>query len=685
MQAGKLPLTDADLAATERAERLAGELLQLAYRNNRSSVLVNLAATFGIAAEFSGAGRVWPWLWFGAVLCISLIRLALDVRFARQFGVGSVLPPAQRRRWQRAYETGLVAGAMMWVLLVWTQLEGQNMEGQFVLLIVVSALAGGATGVLAPLRGVGRIYIGLMLVPACIRLFLLERPEPVLGALGLIFFVVMLVGHSNNHRIVRRSLELQEDNAALVAQLTQHNHAVKELNASLEKRVAERTAALQAMANRDALTGLYNRRGLQRWMDEWLAHPSTTGIAVLFLDLDRFKQINDGLGHDLGDRVLQEIGRRFEMRLPEDVAVARWGGDEFVVTIPLPADDLDRGMRLAMNLRERITAPLTVEGELLHVGVSIGIARYPRDGKSPSELISAADLAAAEVKRAGRGQILLYHDLLSRVQKRRLEISLALRDAVIDGSLRLAYQPIVDAGSGRVVALEALLRWEHVVLGSVRPEEFIPIAEESDRIVELGEWVLRRACSDAMVWGSGADAPAVAVNVSLRQLLTGGFAETVQEALRSTGLPPARLDLEVTESVFSEQHMMPALESLARLRKEGVRVHMDDFGTGYSSLSRLHEFPLDALKIDRSFVHAIHGHGRAIIEGAALIARRFGLRMIAEGVESIEQAAVLRALGVEYLQGNVLGKADAVPHIEVIEPAWLADAAHPLHGDTPAT
>lgn len=671
--------------AAQRAERIASELLQLAYRNNRSSVLVNLAATFGVAFEFSGAGRVWPWLWFGAVLCISLIRLALDLSFSRQFPPGSTLSLAVRRRWQRAYEIGLVAGASMWVLLVWTQLDSQGIEGKFVLIIVVSALAGGATGVLAPLRGVGRIYIGLMLVPACIKLFLLDRPEPVLGVLGLIFFVVMLVGHNNNHKIVRRSLELQEDNAELVAQLTEHNHAVQELNASLEKRVAERTAALQSMANRDALTGLYNRRGLQRWMDDWLAQPSSAGIAVLFLDLDRFKQINDGLGHDLGDRVLQEIARRFEMRLPDDVAVARWGGDEFVVTIPLPADDGDRGMRLAMNLRERITAPLTVEGELLHVGVSIGIARYPRDGKSPSDLISAADLAAAEVKRAGRGQIMMYHDLLSRVQKRRLEISLALRDAVIDGSLRLAYQPIIDAATGRVVALEALLRWEHAVLGSVRPEEFIPIAEESDRIVEIGEWVLKRACTDAMVWGTGADAPAVAVNVSLRQLLTGGFAETVQEALQSTGLPPARLDLEVTESVFSEQHMAPALESLVRLRKEGVRVHVDDFGTGYSSLSRLHEFPLDALKIDRSFVHAIHGHGRAIIEGAALIARRFGLRMIAEGVENAEQAAVLHALGVEYLQGNALGPAGEAPHTVALDPTWLTDVVSPMHSPTQQT
>ncbi len=357
--------------------------------------------------------------------------------------------------------------------------------------------------------------------------------------------------------------------------------------------------------------------------------------------------------------------------MPEDVAVARWGGDEFVVTIPLPADDADRGMRLAMNLRERITAPLTVEGELLNVGVSIGVARFPRDGNSASELIRAADLAAAEVKRSNRGHILVYHDLLSRVQKRRLDISLALRDAVIDGSLHLVYQPIVDAASGRVVALEALLRWEHAVLGSVRPEEFIQIAEESDRIVELGEWVLKRACTDAMVWGNGPDAPAVAVNVSLRQLLTSGFVETVLEALKTAGLPAARLDLEVTESVFGEQHLLPALEALVRLRKLGARVHVDDFGTGYSSLSRLHEFPLDALKIDRSFVHAIHGHGRAIIEGAILIARRFGLRVIAEGVESVEQAAVLHALGVDQLQGHMLAKPDEAPHVARIEPHWL--------------
>ncbi len=675
MQAGELNVSAVQAHAVARNNRIASELLLLAYRNNRASVLVNLAATVGVAIAFSGQGQVWPWLWLGIVLCISLLRLGLDLAFSRQFGTGALLTSTQRLRWQRPYEVGLVLGALMWVVLVWTQLDKQPAEGQFVMLIVVSALAGGATGVLAPLLGVGRIYIGLLLVPACLKLYWLPHSEPVLATLGLIFFVVMLVGHKNNHKIVVRSIALQEENTDLVARLTQHNHEVEALNASLEKRVAERTEALQTMAHRDALTGLFNRRGLQRWMDERILQASPEGIAVLFLDLDRFKQINDGLGHDLGDRVLQEIARCFEVRLPADAVVARWGGDEFVVAIPLLPDDADRGMRLAMTLRERVMAPLQVDDELLHVGVSIGVARFPRDGKTPSDLIRAADLAATEVKRSGRGHILAYHELLSRVQRRRLEISQALRDATVDGSLSVVYQPIVDASSGEVAALEALLRWEHAVLGVIRPEEFIPIAEDSDRIVELGEWVLKRACTDAMVWGAGHDAPAVAVNVSIRQLLVAGFADMVAEALATAGLPAARLDIEVTESIFGEQHTTPALETLVRLRKLGVRVHVDDFGTGYSSLSRLHEFPLDALKIDRSFVHAIHGHGHAIIEGAILIARRFGLRVIAEGVENFEQAAVLQSLGVDLLQGHALGEASAAPRIEAVDPVWVASGA----------
>jgi len=652
-------------------ERVDGELLRLAYRNNRSSVLVNLAASLGIAMQFGGPGQAWFWRWFGAVLGISLIRLLLDLAFTRRYSGGTSLTPGLRLRWKRFYEAGLMAGASMWVVLAWTQLDAQTTEGKFVILIVVSALAGGATGVLAPLRAIGRVYIGLLLVPACIRLFMLNQPEPVLGALGLIFFVVMLVGHNNNHRIVVRSLMLQEENSDLVARLTAHNHEIKELNAGLEARVAERTAALQTMAHRDALTGLFNRRGLQRWMDDRIAHLAAGGIAVLFLDLDRFKQINDGLGHDLGDRVLQEIARRFELRLPEDVAVARWGGDEFVAVIPLPPEDAERGMRLATTWRERLTAPLAIEGEDLHVGVSIGLALFPKDGRTPSDLIRAADLAATEVKRFGRGTILRYHELLSQVQRRRLEISLALRNASRDGSLRLAYQPIVDAGSGQVAAMEALLRWEHAALGAVRPDEFIPIAEESDRIVELGEWALRRACVDASAWGAGRDGPAVAVNVSIRQLLAPGFFDSVVDALKTAGLPASQLDVEVTETIFGEQHTALALETLVQLRRLGVRVHIDDFGTGYSSLSRLHEFPLDALKIDRSFVDAIHGHGRTIIEGAILIAHRFGLSVIAEGVENFEQAAILHALGVDKLQGHALGKADSLPRTMPLEPVWV--------------
>ncbi len=279
------------------------------------------------------------------------------------------------------------------------------------------------------------------------------------------------------------------------------------------------------------------------------------------------------------------------------------------------------------------------------------------------------------MKRTGRGQIRFYHRTLSESQRRRLELSLGLKSAMAEGSLGVAYQPVVDAASGAVASLEALLRWRHPALGPIAPDEFIPIAEESDRIVEVGAWVLRRACLDAMTWTDDDGlAPRVAVNVSVRQLLSPGFEHVVATALEDSGLPGDRLEVEVTESVFDPRHTAVTLDSLLRLRALGVRIHVDDFGAGYSSLSRLHEFPIDVIKVDRSFTGNLDGAGRAIFEGAIVIARRFGLGVVAEGVETEAQARELCALGVDALQGYWLGAPDLAPRTRAVAPTWLPDA-----------
>lgn len=675
-----MPFASPHASTLDRPARRSGRarcrrelaLLKHYSANVPASLFVTLAASAGLAFEM-GHGRT-PWIsaWLVVVVLLSLLRGGLCL-LSRPWRHSDRPQPRRVRRAMRQQQVLLLVAGAMWSFLGWFGLRTQDLEGQFTLTIVLSAMAGGATGVLAPLRWAGALYIAEVLLPACVQLMLLPTPHYVLGGLGLVFLAVMLVGHGNNHRLLLRSLELQDHNLDLITHLQTKNAEIQAMNLRLEDRVAQRTADLREMAHRDALTGLFNRRGIVQGLDHLLAHGAEHGtgirLAVLFLDLDRFKQINDGIGHDVGDLVLAEIARRFADCIPPGAVFGRWGGDEFIVVMRGGDEIVRLAEHTAGRLQFCLDGPIEIRGERLNLGVSIGLALYPDQAASTAELIRAADLAAAEAKRQGRDRIVEFHQTMSATQRRRLEISLALRSATQDGSLRLLYQPIVDAASGRVLAHEALLRWCAPGLGEVMPDEFIPIAEESDRIAEVGAWVLRRACADAVRW-DGPRAPKVAVNVSVRQLLRSDFVLIVAEALRATGLPPQRLTLEVTESVFAEQNSALALQALLQLHGMGIQIDVDDFGTGYSSLSRLREFPLDAVKIDRSFVHVLDGPSCAIIEGTILMARRFGLIVIAEGVETKAQAAHLLAMGVDAFQGHLVGAPQSDPATGPVTPSW---------------
>lgn len=653
------------------------ELLKHYAGNVPASLFVNLVASVGLAFEMGRDRTPWIGVWLGFVILLAGLRLGLN--FLVRPWQPSLRPrPRAVRRALYVHVAGLLLSGAMWSVLGWFGLAGQDVLGQFTITIVLSAMAGGATGVLAPLRWTGALYIAEVLLPACVQLVLLPNPHYLLGGLGAVFLGVMLVGHRNNHRLLLRSLELQEHNLNLVQHLQAKNAEVHAMNLRLEDRVAQRTADLAEMAHRDALTGLFNRRGIVQGLDGLLVRPqgaapegapSGTTLAVLFLDLDRFKQINDGIGHDVGDLVLVEIAGRFARCIPPGAVFGRWGGDEFIVVIGGPGNVAARADDTAQRLKACLDRPIEIREERLNLGVSIGLALYPDQADNTVDLIRAADLAAAEAKRQGRDRVVEFHHTMSATQRRRLEINLALRTAAQDGSLRLLYQPIVEAQSGRVIAQEALLRWHAAGLGEVSPEEFIAIAEESDRIVEIGAWVLRQACATALTWERSCK---VAVNVSVRQLLHSDFVLTVAEALQATGLPAQRLTLEVTESVFAEQNSAPALQALLQLHAMGVQIDVDDFGTGYSSLSRLREFPLDAVKIDRSFVQVLDGPSCAIIEGTILMARRFGLLVIAEGVETKAQAMHLLSMGVDAFQGHLLGLPQAEAMTRALQPFWRA-------------
>lgn len=436
-----------------------------------------------------------------------------------------------------------------------------------------------------------------------------------------------------------------------------------------ERKRAE--AKIAHMARHDALTGLPNRLFLRDKMEESLARAIGGGsFAVLCLDLDNFKAVNDSLGHPAGDALLQAVTRRLQVCVRETDTVARLGGDEFAILQPGPSAP-ERAATLARRIIEVLSAAFTIEGQQVVVGTSIGIALAPQDGAEPDLLLKNADLALYRAKDDGRRTYRFFEAEMDVHQQSRRALEIDLRQALVTGEFELFYQPIVGLSSGRVVGLEALLRWCHPERGLLSPVEFVPMCEETGLIVPLGDWVLRTACCEV---ARMSDDISVAVNLSPVQFKAPGIVSSVMQALSQARLDPGRLELEITESVLLLESE-DTLAALHRLRDLGVRISMDDFGTGYSSLSYLRRFPFDRIKIDRSFIADLETKDdcRAIIRAVASLGSDLGIDTTAEGVETESQLKTLRAEGLTEVQGYLFSP--PVPRDEIVEVLAKAKAA----------
>ena len=432
---------------------------------------------------------------------------------------------------------------------------------------------------------------------------------------------------------------------------------------ALERAVAERTAELREanararhLADHDALTGLPNRRLLEDRLTQALAlsYRNRKQTAVMFVDLDRFKAVNDLLGHAAGDILLKEVAQRLVRQLRVGDTICRIGGDEFVVVLPELKRAADAA-QVARKVLEQLSQPLMVEERELIVTPSIGIAVFPDDGRDAETLIRNSDAAMYHAKELGRANYQFFTAEMNQAASRRLALEADLRRALGRDELRVFYQPIVDARTGLVAAHEALARWQHPERGLVEPGEFIQLAEESGMILKLGEWVLRQACRWATFIGVERGLP-VSVNLSPRQFNDPKLVHTVAAALRETGLPARLLQLEITETT-AMQHTDVTLATLNRLKALGVSIAIDDFGTGYSSLSYLKRFPVDLLKIDRSFTTELPADADqcAIVSAIVALAHALELQVIAEGVENAEQREFLASCGCNFIQGHLTG------------------------------
>jgi diguanylate cyclase (GGDEF)-like protein/PAS domain S-box-containing protein len=432
------------------------------------------------------------------------------------------------------------------------------------------------------------------------------------------------------------------------------------------KRAEARVAHL---AFHDPLTELPNRLLFHDRLAVAVAQAQRRGavLATLFLDLDRFKVINDSLGHSVGDRLLCKVAERLRTCVRETDTLARLGGDEFIMLVQGISSEAD-ALRVARKIQLAMRQPFPLDERDLFVTTSIGIAMYPADGKDAESLIHNADTALYRAKDLGSDNAQLYTPAMNTKALKRLAIEGDLRLALRNNQLAVHYQPIVDLKTGRVRGAEALLRWQHPEMGLLPPDEFIPLAEISGQIIPIGDWVLRTACAQVRKWQERHNGPvplSVAVNLSARQLLQRELAPQVARVLEETNLPRGSLELEITES-DAIQNVELSIATLTELRKLGVTISMDDFGTGYSSLSYLRRLPIDRIKIDRSFVQDVSNdpdegaHARAVIAMAHILK----MSVIAEGVETPDQLAFLAKHGCDQMQGFIFSEPVAAPQVE---------------------
>ncbi len=462
--------------------------------------------------------------------------------------------------------------------------------------------------------------------------------------------------------IQARDDALEDHKNMLEERVLQRTRELKITNMELEssKEKAESVARrMEYHAHHDALTGLPNRTLLNDRISTELAHArrQQTVMALLFLDLDRFKLINDSLGHATGDQLLRVISRRIRDCVRDEDTVARLGGDEFMVLLPRISGASDAG-RIGRKITDCLVEPVSCNGHELHITTSIGISIYPHDGRDVETLVKNADISMYRAKELGRNKVVYYTAEMNAGSRKQLALETNLRKAVENNELQLFYQPKVDINRNRIVGVEALLRWEHPGMGYISPLEFIPIAEDCGLIAPIGEWALHTAFAELANWrAAGHDDITMAVNLSSAQLARPGLENIVEAALAAAGIDPCMAELEITENV-AMQNIDSAIATLTILKQMGMAIAMDDFGTGYSSLSYLRRLPVDIVKIDQSFVNGIPESKEDALIAQAIIAmaRSLNLSLVVEGVENARQLRFFRQQGCEIVQGYLFSK-----------------------------
>jgi diguanylate cyclase (GGDEF)-like protein len=652
--------------------------IKLIYSHLPASQAVALANGLVLATVLSSVVELTPIaLWLAALAIVTLARVYLTVLFRR-----ASLSAADVRVWRAYFVVGAVVAGLVWGSSAFLLYPEGSVIHQVFLAFVLGGMLLGAAATLTP------VFPAFVLFAACLLLPLVARflgagdyIHDAMGVLALIFLLAMLVVGKRIRDFVAESLALQYEKRELITHLTRTAERAASLNSelmaaqndlrsanqALENRVAERTAALEEAnrrkdeflaqlehrASHDALTNLLNRSAFHDALSRLIAHAGRSGerLVVLYLDLDRFKVVNDSLGHASGDQLLTCIAERLRACVRQSDVVARLGGDEFAVVLA-DTTHVMAAAAVARKILGEIEQPVTLLAQEVVTCTSIGAAVYPEDGLDADTLLKNADIAMYRAKQKGRARVCFYTEDLNERANERLRLESALRRAISRQEFELHYQPRIDVRSRRITSVEALVRWQPAGGELVGPSRFIPLAEETGLIVPLGLWVLRAACTQMREWRDAGHDIRVAVNLSARQLREADFIAGLGGILAECGLEARHLELEITESVAMQDpgemsHLLVALSEL------GVSIAIDDFGTGQSSLAYLKRFPIDSLKIDQSFVHGISADptDESIVRSILALGKNLNLTLIGEGVESEEQRGFLEAEGCDEVQG----------------------------------
>lgn len=622
---------------TQQSAEVQANLVKALYASP-GSLLIGAVAGGSLSLVVAHHAKIFEITLISILIClVGVSRSVSALYFQRQLAHQDT--PTQPI-WGLAYELGAWGYAALLGTLAFATLVLTNEASLHILSVcLVAAYSGGISG-----RNAGRVHVAIG--QTCFALLPTSLGLSLAGGLG--------------YQVLSAMLFLMVFAMAEITRTT-HRIVVEALEGKYEK--SKLATKFERLARFDSLTGVENRMAMQMRLRELFDNRRSDRdpMAVFWMDLDRFKEINDSLGHMIGDQLLCGVAERLSSALDGRGTVARFGGDEFVLICP-GADD-EAAQQIAADVMTEFRHDFEAGGYHLKVTASIGIAVAPGDGQSGDELLQHADMALYHAKHAGRNRHARFDWAMKERQNRTYELEMGLRTALANGELMLHYQPIFDTATGKIAICEALMRWDHPTLGRISPGEFIPIAESCSLIEPITAWALDRACHDAMQWDEDIR---VAVNISPALIKSDGLPRAVIAALLASGLKARRLELEVTESIFLEDSGRTSL-ILSELRRIGLRLALDDFGTGYSSLGYLRNYIFDTLKVDQSFMKGVGvvGKDRAIAQSVANLAQLLDVETVAEGIETPEQLRYAREMGFTNVQGYILSR--PIPAEDLLE------------------